>query len=141
MRIYILSQEEPFYLPKFYKRFIRKLSKDFQIVGSTFFAPFNSQNSWLGVIRDHFDYYGPYMFLKQGLLFTCYKILNFLKLHHFTDDFFSSKSLFQFHKIPFFNPININSKEFINHLKDLGVDIIVSVACPKILKKELIKRV
>ena len=48
MRIYILSQEEPFYLPKFYKKLVKNLPKDFKIIGGTFFEPFNSQNSCSG---------------------------------------------------------------------------------------------
>ena len=138
MRIYILSQEEPFYLPKFYKKLVKNLPKDFKIIGGTFFEPFNSQNSWFGVIKDHLNYYGFYVFIKQGLRFTFLKFINFLKLHYFTDNFYSSKSLFKSHEIPLYKAENINSKKFINHLKDLEIDIIVSIACPKILKKELI---
>ena len=82
MRIYILSQEEPFYLPKFYKKLVKNLPKDFKIIGGTFFEPFNSQNSWFGVIKDHLTLW-LYVFIKQGLRFTFLKFINFLKLHYF----------------------------------------------------------
>ncbi len=139
MNIYFLTQEEPFYLPGFFVRFMRQKTNNINIVGASIFPPFNSQRSWSGVMRDYLHFYGLKFFIRQSLYFLRHKTINFLKIYKFTKEYHSVLAVFRDNDVPIINVDDVNAPDFIDHLKKINyIDFIISIACPKILKPEII---
>ncbi|MEL6671874.1 MAG: formyltransferase family protein [Bacteroidota bacterium] len=139
MKIVLITQEEPFYLPRFFQKFKQTIDAQIEVVGVVILPPFNGQSHWLGVIRDHFFFYGLPTFIRQGWDFVRFKVLDFFSKP--TDQgqrFYSVKKLSQAAEWPLLSTNNINHPNFISHLKALQPELLVSVACPQLMKAELL---
>ena len=126
MRIFIITQSEPFYLPKFFEKFLRLIKNDdIEIIGVNILKPFDNDRSWLVSLIKYYKYLGLKEFFILGCEYFFYMLGNFFQIKYFI----SVK------KIPTFSIKKINSVEF---QKQLDCDLLVSVACPLIIDKIII---
>jgi methionyl-tRNA formyltransferase len=139
LRIFFLTQEDPFYLPIFFSDFLKIRDAELNIVGVSVFDPFNSQANWRQVIRDFFLLYGLRAFLHQGMLFTLYKTLSLIPILNRSTRLYSVRSVFRSQNIPIIPTTAVNSLQYQSTLNELNIDLIISVACPKILKKKILR--
>jgi len=131
MNVWVLTQEEPFYLPVFFERFFAGLPSNVTVAGVHISQPFNSQSGWVEVIRDHLGYYGPRAFVEQGLLFALYKAKDRLGG---SGRFYSVRRCCEASGVRVAAAGAVNGAKFQSALKEASVDLLISVACPKILK-------
>jgi methionyl-tRNA formyltransferase len=134
MKIFIATQEEPFYLPTFFDTLVKLVGSD-NIVGVNILPPFNTQKNWLEVVTDYFAFFGFAEFVRRGIVFVALKIADVLNLGKLTGGEYSVWRVFQKHNIPIYNIKKQNDPSFLNLVK---CDIFVSVANPVIVKKDLI---
>jgi methionyl-tRNA formyltransferase len=134
VNIYILTQEDSFYLPKFFDNFFAQKSVNYNVVGvSILKGEIDNKNifkylkllRFLGSIKVFFKY------LANKVLDLVSKIFNL-------NNSFSVYSSFNNRNVPVRLNHDINTDEFVNYLNNLKVDLVVSVACPKIIKTKLI---
>jgi len=137
VKILFLTQEEPFYLPIFFQNYFHHQIKDVDVVGVTIFPPFNASKNWKDTIYQYYQFYGIKDFLIQGVLFVLYKAFNIIRPLLPSKRFYSVSYVFKKYNVCNIKTNNVNSKEFITRLKELEVDLLISVACPKILKRIL----
>lgn len=137
MRVFIFTQEEPFYLPLFFLKLLPLIEQDhIDVVGSGVLLPFNSQDSWFGVLRDNLLLYGPITFFNMGLRFAWRKAQDRMGIHRLTGRYLSVKRLLRKHGVPVVNIEQVNDPDFVHDLKEkFAVDLIISVACPQIFKQ------
>ena len=133
MRIFFLTTNDRIFLPGFFEKVFSGI--DYQITG-------------LAVVDDpHFK-----RFLKNSLSFMGFwlfmdEIINQLKIR--LKDFFFSifnpvrkssiKSLCKRYKVPYMSVKNVNSNDFREFLKERDIDVLISVACPQILKRKILR--
>lgn len=132
MNIFIITQDDPFYLPVFFSKIINQLKNE--IVGVTILSESKSKTKTL---KKFYNFYGPRLFCAVLFWYIIYKISDIVS------DIFPVRNLHSIglickrHNVRTFKTNDINSIEFINRLKDLKVDLVVSVASPQIFKREL----
>ena len=132
MNIFIITRDEPFYLPRFFERVMSYFKSE--IVGIAILSEGKSKSR---TFKKYLKFYGVRLFSIQLFWYFIYKlsdklscVLPIKKLH-------SVERISQKYKTPIIDTKNINSQEFINKLEELNVDLVVSVTSPQTFKKEL----
>ncbi len=134
MRIVLVTQEEPFYLPTFLLRVI-EARKD--VVAVVVLPPLN-KSIWK-VSKMLYDLYGLYDFSKLCLRFLIAKIADYINRIIPIARPYSIAELAKRKRMPLYSPQNINSPDFLRCLRnELKPDILVSIAASQILKKEIL---
>ncbi len=136
IKIFILTQEEPFYLPLGIKKLIE--AKKDNVVGATIFPRFGKKKSKFKIFRELLLLYGPRSFMIQCFEFFVFKLLNILTPIIKTRRFYSLKKIFKYFSIPIIQTSNINDSAYIEKIKTINPDLIISFACPQILKNEIL---
>lgn len=135
MRIAIVTQDEPFYLPAFLERIAQARSND--IVALVILKPFNEKLQ--DTVRRAYNLYGPWDFLVFGFRFARLKAMNVVSSILPLGGPWSAADVARRHGIPVYRPENINAPSFLTVLsQEIRPDIIVSVAASQIFKKDIL---
>ncbi len=137
MRIFIITQEEAFYLPAFLHTVLSARAEE--VVGMTILPPTTKKKGWWGLIQEHFRLYGPWTFLHQGVRFVAYRLLDLGSRLFPLGGFYSVWSVARHFRIPLYPTSNINSREYLDILRSLAPDVVVSVNAPQIFKRPLLE--
>jgi len=133
MNVIFITQDDPFYIPLFFKTLFRKWDKRaFHLQTIVVLPPFHE--SLTRLIRRMFSFYGYTDFLKQGFRYARIKILDKLPWCNY-----SLKSLAKERKIPLKKIKNVNDANFIIGIKNMKPDVIISIACPQVFSQDLLK--
>lgn len=131
MRIAIVTQEEPFYLPPFLDSFVRACRGD--IISLIILRPFNE--SLLEVGRRLYEWLGFRDFVVECWYFARARFLDQLNRLRPVSRPYSARDVARRHNLAVYRPDNINSNQFVELLRDeIRPDLIVSVAASQILK-------
>ena len=138
MKIVIVTQEDPFYMPYFFKVLLNASPED-AIIDSVVIQKSLGKKSIWKLAKHMYEFYGIYSFIIQGIKFVCAKVIKKLyklKLwsRSFSVEYFCSKAGVKVNSIT-----DVNSEEFINYIKNNKVDLIVSVAASQIFKKQILE--
>jgi methionyl-tRNA formyltransferase len=136
MKIFIITSEDTFYLPAVLHTILTARGKD--IAGITILPETTKKKGWRGLIQEHYELYGLRTFLYQGARFAWYKGLDVISNFMPLPGFYSVKAVAQYHHTPLYPTVSINSQEFLNTLKTLGPDVVVSVNASQIFKQPLL---
>jgi methionyl-tRNA formyltransferase len=139
MRIFILTEEEPFYLPTFMDTVLTARGKDVLGVSITPHLASLEKKKLKGTVGRYWDLFGPRLFLLYGIEFAWVKLLD--RIHPLLSGgrFHSVAKAVASHKVPTHRPKSVNGKAFLAMLADeIKPDVIVSVACPQILKEKIL---
>ncbi len=135
MRIIIITQEEHLYLPKMLDRIFSGWQKeDFTgiviLEGETSSKNFRK---YIGILtfREMLCFSG--LLLKNKLVGILDKIAYYKLANQYSVESVATK-----HGVSVYKTSNINSKEFIEKLDSLKMDLIISIAAPQIFKKHLL---
>ncbi|MAF13894.1 MAG: hypothetical protein CMI53_03305 [Parcubacteria group bacterium] len=137
MKIFIITQDEPFYLPLSIEKVVRSLATE--IVGVAILPRYTRKSSFQ-VMSGLFELYGLRSFVIQVFDFMKAKLLNKISYIFPIRKYYSVAKIFKDNKIPIHYPANVNDQQFVNKLKDLEIDIVISIACPVILKIPLLSQ-
>ncbi len=138
LNVFIISQEEPFYIPKVIRYLAEHQNKNFTIVGATRLQPHRKNKTmkhWLLERTKIYTYWE--LFITTCFFIYCkvwYKLL--AKLGVFNP--YSVKSIYAKNNINEVKTNDINSSAYINQLKALGIDVILSISPPQLFGKELL---
>lgn len=136
MKIFIITSEDVFYLPAVLHSILSSRGQD--IVGMTILPETTKKKGWRGLILEHYELYGLRTFLYQALRFAWYKSMNILRTFLPLPGFYSVAAVAQHHRAPLYPTHSINSQEFLNCLKRLAPDVIVSINASQIFKQPLL---
>jgi len=138
LKVFIISQEEPFYIPKVIRYLAEHQNDAFEIVGATRLQPHRknkTMKNWLLERTKIYTYWE--LFITTCFFVYCklwYKLL--AKTGHFNP--YSVKSIYQKNGVQEIVTEDINSSSYIQKLKGLDIDVILSISPPQLFQKELL---
>ena len=135
MKIVVVTQEEPFYLPLFMQRMAERRAKD--IVAMVILSPASGKGGWRKTIQRHLMLYGWGGFLGQSFRFVSYKMIDRMGWSP-NGRFYSIRRVAQHYNIPIYTPQSINDESFLAQLRELEPDVVVSSAAPQIFRKGIL---
>jgi len=141
LKILLVTQDDPFYVSIFFRElFKRNISDQLELVGVIIQPPLGKKSKQK-LIKQMIDFYGYWNFFILGIIYVFYKLFNVISIKLFKGNFpgaFSVEHTLLKNKIKIFEVKNINSKESVNYLRSLNLDIIFSIAASQIFKKDVL---
>jgi len=133
LKIIVITQDDPFYICEFFKPFLKKTAKlPINILFIAISDPFNE--SFFSLMRRMFRFYGVVDFVCLGLRYVILKAADQIGLGIHSIKRLASQYGIQVKKIK-----DVNSPGFIEYIKSLSPDVILSVSAPQIFKEALLK--
>jgi len=137
LRIVLITQNEPFYLPGFFQTVLSRLGR--QVSGLVILAPRLAKQSFWGTAHKHLCLYGPWDFLILSLRFAFCKLLARTKgLLRFKGNYSVENVARQF-GIAVSRPANVNHEESLRWVAGHNPDLIVSISAPQVFRPPLLR--
>lgn len=136
MRIVFVTQEDPFYIQVFFETFFKNYENLREIQGVVLCRTMG-RSLWK-LVRQMYGFYGPVDFLRVGIRYVRNKALGILLSRVTSKRFFGIEHLCGFYNIEVIPCHNINDAAMVNRLKEMKLDVIVSVAAPHIFKETIL---
>jgi methionyl-tRNA formyltransferase len=135
MRIALVTQEDPFYLPPALDAVCR--ARPGQVVAMIILAAFNEG------LRDTagrlYEFYGPVDFCRLGLRFAGAKLADRVNTIRAVTRAYSARDVARRHGVPVYTPAKINAPEFVAVLRDtIRPDLLISIAASQILRQRVL---
>ena len=137
MRIEFLTQDDPLYILPFFDEFLRNYASEFTILQISC-SPTMGNRSRVQLLRELTSLYGFAGFISLLCRTVKYRILGKLRRSRKARQFYSFEQAAGAYAIPYQKISNPNAAEFIESVRKRSADLIVSVACPYILKEALL---
>jgi methionyl-tRNA formyltransferase len=126
LRVFFVTEEDPLYVMRFFEIFFAEYPREeFDVSGITIDRPFH-EPLWETMRRVRV-LYGVWGFVRQGLRFAGARLRGQ-----------SIESLAASAGVPIVTTRSVNQPEFIEQVRTIAPDLIVSVAAPEIFKRELL---
>ena len=136
MRIALVTQEEPFYLPPALAALCAARQKD--IVALIILSSFNEGLS--ETARRLYEFYGPWDFIRLSGRFVWARIADKLNRLALLTRPYSAVDVARRYDLSIYQPSNINSPEFVTPLRDeIRPDLLISVAASQILRQSVLE--
>ena len=141
MRMIIVTQEDPFYLPGFFKSFFNGSGGKVEgvaISGVVIQRPLG-QRSKKKLLRRMLDFYGPVAFAVISLKYVLQQIANRLSRLGLITSAYSIEYFCQRNGVKILPYRNVNHPRFVEFVKNSKIDLIVSVAAAQIFKSDILR--
>ena len=138
MNIFLITQNEPFYIPKIIQRIYYELNREDKIVGITLLKPYHKSKNYLTWIQERAI---VYTLRELILLIVLFSYVNLYELSSRVlplTNLFSVRRLCLVKNIRLIETDDINSAEYLARIRTLDIDIIISLSATQIFKKPLI---
>lgn len=129
LKIFIISQEEPFYIPKVIRYIAEHQNENFEIVGATRLQPHRKNKTMKDWLLERTQIYTYWELFITTCFFVYCKMWN---------KSYSVKRVYDKYKIKEVVTDDINSTTYLEHLKTLDIDIVLSISPPQLFGKELL---
>ena len=136
MRIYIITQEDMFVIPRNIELIIK--SGKVNLCGVATVHTKNSLSSKKDLLVKSFGIKSLMKFGSKYLINKAYNVLDLLTNRRLLNNKRSIRALTRKYNIPLKKTQNVNNNGFIEYLKTLKLDLIVSFSAPYIFKEELL---
>ena len=134
LRVIVMTQNDRFFIPTN----IRKASDVCEIIEV---VQVNCKHSLENKTKEYFKWFGFWQCAKMGVVSIWYKLKNVFdaifgyKIHKGSH---SVKGVAKCIKSPFRIITNSNAPDFVQHVRELNPDLIISYSAPQIIKEELL---
>lgn len=136
MKIVIISQRAPLYLPYFLDRVCGRIKEEgIELSALVLMSPYTKNNLWLE-LKQRIGFYGFSSFIKLSCLILKNKLRS--KIFNGSGECFSIENVLQKHNVTELKTDKVNDSNFHQKLKELDTDVIVSIACPQIFKEGIL---
>ncbi|MBD3422664.1 MAG: hypothetical protein GF398_21320 [Chitinivibrionales bacterium] len=130
MKVLIITEEDVFYVYEFFKTFFPLArDADYTLSGITILEPFNKKSK-LDLARQMYGFFGPLHFFTRGFLYVFRTLTGQ-----------SVRGLARKQGLTQIPTEKVNSKTYVEQVRQHNIDLIVSIAAPQIFKKNLIQAV
>jgi methionyl-tRNA formyltransferase len=136
MKTFIITQEDTFYLPTFLNTVLAARRKD--VLGLTILPETTKKKGWSGLVKEHYQLFGPRAFLYQSGRFAWYRGMELVRRVVPLAGFYSVQAVAQHYRVPLYPTVSINNQEYLSTLKALAPDVIVSVNASQVFKRPLL---
>lgn len=135
MKILVITEEDEFYLPLSIDYLLKHCGRD---IVEVVCARNPLLPSKFKAVRKFFNAFGFGPILSQGIRVAKAKTLDTFPLLNFTNRYYSVKRVCEAYSIPYSHSMNINKPDFLQHCRDMNIDLIASVSPTQIFKENLI---
>lgn len=127
LRVFVITEDDPLYVSKFFEVFLRELPRDrIELVGMTVSRAFH-EPIWKTAKRIH-RFYGTVDFVRLGLRYAWAKARRS-----------GIGRLARRMGVPLHETASVNAADYVERLRDLQIDVLVSVAAPEVFKRPLLQ--
>lgn len=142
MKIIVVTQEDPFYLPIFFRRLFDLAGRPentawLTVAGVVIQLPLGNR-SLRTLIRRMYGLYGPWWFLVKGVGYTWRKLLEGLRRLGLPVRGFGVRWMAAEAGVPVLEQADVNTVAFARLVESKGVDLIVSAAASQIFKARIL---
>lgn len=137
MNIVVLTGDEPLYLPAFFDRFLQKRAGDVQALFTV--PPLYGKDSTWTMVRKYTAAFGLWNLLILVRRTLHARIADRLRLGASRGRYHSIAAVAAAHRVPCELVPNVNDPAFLQRLRNMNTDLIVSVSCPQLFRKPLIE--
>ncbi len=137
MKIEFLTQEDSLYVLPFFEEFLRSYSGEFEITKISCCRAMGKR-SRLQLLRELKWLYGATGLSKLLLQAGTAKALSLVPRRRTASRFYSIAQLAKAYGIPYGHVGNPNQEEFTGGLRERSPELLISVACPYILKEKVL---
>lgn len=128
LRVAVVTQDEPFYMPLFYQSFFDALDGDrIDVEEVTILSTFDE--SFLDLARRTYRLYGPVNFVRRGIQYAFRTFADAVGYGSY-----SVASVVQKHGIPIDHRESVNTSAFVDHLSSRDIDVVLSVSAPEVFE-------
>jgi methionyl-tRNA formyltransferase len=132
MRIMLVTQEEPVYIPQFIAALMPARGKD--IVGITILrGEIAAANIWKYLV-----FLGPGDFVRRVGRYALARVSDMCFPTGRDGSYHSVRAVARKFGKALFEPRNVNERRYLEELTELGVDLIVSISAPQIFRREIL---
>jgi methionyl-tRNA formyltransferase len=135
--ILMITQDDPIYVREFFEQFLEKYPYPEEIRGVVI-APAMGKKTFGQLIKQMYGFYGFKDFLRMGFRYAFYKTGDMVSRGIPLKKSYTIASVCSRYKVPVLQRGSINSEGFLNEIRGLDLDLIISVAAPQIFKDTLI---
>ncbi len=139
MKIEFLTQEDPIYILPFFEEFICEYSKAWEITRISY-CPTMGNRSRRKLLSELAHLYGPLGIVRLLGRRTMSRLVGAMPRARGKSRYFSLSQLCRSYRIPCSAVGNPNAPEFVESIAKRRCDLLISVACPFILKKSLLEQ-
>jgi methionyl-tRNA formyltransferase len=141
MNILFITQDDPFYIPHFFREFFAHLrDPEIEVRGIVIQAPLGKKSTH-ALMKQMLGFYGWADFLRVGFRFAFYKAMNAIATRGFRGRFPGTFSLEHFllkHGIEIVHCADVSAAAFVEAVEARSLDLIVSVAASQKFGRELL---
>jgi len=138
MNLIFITQDDPFYVRCFFEEFFRIYPFPGEIK-AVVIQKLMGKKSMAPLVRQMYSFYGREDFWRIGLRYVWAKNLNFMGKLFSQTTWLNLSALCQVHGIEVLYNNDLHGPEFLNDIRERGIDLIISVAAPTIFRQELIE--
>jgi methionyl-tRNA formyltransferase len=138
MKIEFLTQDDPLYVLPFFEEFFARYAKEFEILHVSCSRAMGKRPR-IQLMRELLGLYGPLGSVRIATRLVRSRLLAGLPRRPQAERYETLQQLCKAYGVPYAHLGSPNAPEYMQHVKQRGADAIVSVACPYILKDELLK--
>jgi methionyl-tRNA formyltransferase len=138
MRIEFLTQDDPLYVLPFFEEFVRNYASEFEILQISA-SPTMGKRSRTQMLKELTSLYGPIGVARLIIRAGMSRVLGALGKGKGASHYYTLSQLCRAYGIPLANIGNPNAADFVKSVEVRNPDLVVSVACPYILKEPLLK--
>ena len=132
MRIFIVTQEDPFYIPRFFRRFLKRQEADITVAGVMIQQPLGNRTA-KGLARRIWSLYGTGGFIVMGFRYLGRRVLRLFGPWAPTVTAYCSRA-----GVPVITGHSVNTEAFITFIREEQIDLIVSVSASEIFRKPVL---
>jgi len=134
MNLFLLTQPDAFYLPRLIDRFMEQKPDAARVVGAAVLPGEISFDN----VPDYLRLMGVRGTLLNGADLVRHKLLDLVDRVVGLPGVYSVRGALRAHDVPEHTPDSVNDSAFLDHLRAQKVDLVVSLACPQIVRSELL---
>lgn len=138
VKVFIISQEEPFYIPKVIRYLVDHQNDNFEVVGASRLQPHRKNKTMKDWLLERIQIYTYWELFITTCFFVYCKIVYKLLAKFGLDNPYSVKSIYESNSVKEVVTQDINSKEYLDQLKSMEIDVILSISPPQLFGKELL---
>lgn len=139
IRCFFICQEEPFFIPKQVERILEKNGIHYRAIGATVLPPQRKGKGKLHWIRERARIHHPWELFLVAFAFMACKLTGPILRFLGRKDPFSVEERFKAYDVPLVQTQDIHSPSFVEKIRELAPDLIVSISCPQLFSRELLQ--
>ncbi len=137
MRVVFITPEEPSVVPLFFEKALPSVRG--KVAAVVVVSPIYRNSTWMRQAKRFIGSFGLKDFIEEAVFFVGYKCLDLMQRLIGVGGFHSVKSVVASQNVPLLEAEDVNDAAFLERLKELPPDLIISVSCPQIFRKALLE--